>query len=137
MGKRKAFFSIYILLFTILGGVLHGPLMALAGHDEGEMTVMEPQYMHLPGHQDQKYSEKLASSDTSGSPAMECCQESPTSAISLISIERKVEVSDSVSEQPFSMDDFCVLPKSDRADFSDEYFSPPEKTILASVVKIE
>lgn len=135
--QRKAIFSIYLLLFTILWGVAHGPLMALTGHDDGMAAATEPQDMHASRHENHGFSEKIGASEASGSSARECCQESPTYGNGVISVERRAEFFDIVSEQPFSLEPFHAVPKSARADLSYKYFSPPEKTILASVVKIE
>ena len=134
--KRKAFFSIYILIFTIFGGVLHGPLMALADHSSSYSGMeMQMETMH---HEQNESDQKIQNIQDFGNSLMPCCEDNV-----LYPEDRGVfqtRQNEVLNLDGAILDDDVFVSsekKSADVDLSYKYFSPPEEIILASVIKLE
>lgn len=141
MGKRKAFFSIYILIATIFGGVLHGPFMAYASHidvmEKSSIAGMTDQGMHHEKFETVP-EQKIEVSGDMGNSLMPCCVED-------VVYSEKEGIFQARESEVLNLDvavlekDTLFLSLQNLTDpvLEYEYFSPPEETILASVIRIE
>ena len=144
MSKRKAFFSIYILIFTIFGGVLHGPFMALAEHIDSMDNGIERSFEmddHTSMHHNSSqiaFEKRLELANGSGNSLMPCCEEKVINPENgTILQERKNDLLD-VDVADFEKTDVgSESGKFSDVEFPNEYSPPPEETILSSVIRLE
>lgn len=129
----KSIFSIYLLIIVIFGGVFHGSFMAYAGHIEG---MKEGVNMDMISDMEDSFVKKIVNSQKNSNSIMACCIENnPYEKGQIIFKNDKNKVLNLEKSILEDYDDIII--KSTQTDLSYKYFSPPEKNILDSVIRIE